>query len=118
MLKSVGTNLALVLIAWSLASQGAQAAPLPKFSIPKFGGGAKADPGPPPRTTNNAGEPISFFDTDSVLDQPIKSSGSGIAAKVGKGAAIGGFVAGVAGGGAAAGYRASQTAGQPGFGSL
>jgi hypothetical protein len=82
----------------------------------KFGGSSKPD-GRPPKTTNDAGQPIWFFNTESLLDVPVtRKSGSGTAAKAAKGTVIGGTVAGIVGGGAAAGYIANENAGEAGLG--
>lgn len=109
MLKSAGTNLILLLIAASIASQGAYAAPLPRLSLPKFGGGSKPS-GTPPKTTNSNGEPVSFFDTESLLDKPVKAT-SDTVAKAGKAGAIAAGVAGVVGGGVGGAVVASQNPG-------
>jgi len=73
----------------------------------KFGGSSKPA-GRPPETTNDAGQPISFFDTESLLDVPVTR-------KSGSGTVIGGTVAGIVGGGAAVGYIANENAGEPGL---
>ena len=110
MLKLVGTNVFLLLIAVNLASEGAYAAPIPGFSMPKLGGAAKAPTPSPPKTTNANGEPISFWDADSVLDMPVKSS-SDTASKAMKGGTIVAVTGGIVGGGVAAGVSASENPG-------
>lgn len=110
MLKFSGTNIFLLFIAVTLASEGAYAAPLPRFSMPKIGGGSAKPAATPPKTTNANGEPVSFTDFDSLLDVPIKSS-SGTASSVAKGAAVAGGAAAVVGGGVGAGVAASQNPG-------
>lgn len=109
MLKSAGTTLIMLLIAANIASQGAYATPLPRMSFPKFGGGSKPS-GTPPATTNAKGEPVSFFDTESLLDQPVKAA-SDTVGKVAKGGAIAAGAAAVVGGGVGAGVTASQNPG-------
>lgn len=99
----------MLLIAANIASQGAYAAPLPRLSLPKFGGGSKPS-GTPPATTNSKGEPVSFFDTESLLDQPVKAS-SDTLGKVAKGGAMAAGVGAVVGGGVGAGVQASQNPG-------
>lgn len=109
MLKFAATNLFLLILAVKLASEGAHAAPLPRWSMPKFGGSSKST-GTPPPTTNAAGEPISFMDAESLLDAPIKTT-SDTVSKVAKGATIAAGGAAVVGGGVGAGVAASQNAG-------
>lgn len=116
MLKSVGFNLILALITVSIASEGVYATPIPRFSMPKWGRPSSKPDGPPPRTTNDAGEPISFMDFDSVLDMPVAKAPSDTAAKAAKGSVIGGTAAAIIGGGAAAGYVADSQAGEADLG--
>lgn len=110
MLELAGTNIFLLFIAVTLVSEGAHAAPLPRWSLPKIGGGSSKPPATPPKTTNASGEPISFTDFDSLLDVPVSSS-SGTASKAAKGAAVGAGAAAVIGGGVGAGVAASQNPG-------
>ncbi|KAI7773435.1 hypothetical protein LA080_010937 [Diaporthe eres] len=109
MLKFAGTTLLVLLVAVNLASEGAYAAPLPRWSVPKIGGSSNP-PATPPKTTNAAGEPVSFTDFDSLLDVPVKSS-SGTGSSVAKGATVGAWAAAVVGGGVGAGVAATQNPG-------
>lgn len=101
MLKFAGAILLLVLVAVGFASQGASAAPLPGFSMPKVGNSKPT--GTTPKTTN-------AFDTESLLDVPVKTT-SEMARTAAKGATVAGGAAGVIGAGVGAGYSESQDAG-------
>lgn len=109
MLKFAGTNILLLIFAVNLASEGAYAAPLPKWSMPKIGGSSKPA-GTPPKTTDANGDPVSFTDFDSLLDVPVKSS-SGTGSSVAKGATVGAGAAAVIGGGVGGGVAATQNPG-------